>query len=78
MVKVNVREARERLSRLLDAVEAGEEVVIVRRGRTVARLVAGTESVVSFPDRTELRATLPPMQESAADVVRALRDGERT
>jgi len=30
---INVRETRERLSRLLDAVAAGEEVVILRRGK---------------------------------------------
>ena len=77
MVTVNVRQARESLSKLLDAVEAGEEVVIVRRGRAVARLVPAVEPSVRFADRSELRAPLPPMTESAAEVVRTLRDGER-
>jgi len=36
---VSVHEARERLSALLRAVEAGEEIVITRRGHRVARLV---------------------------------------
>ena len=36
---VNVSEAKTQLSRLLAQVEAGEEVVIARRGRPVARLV---------------------------------------
>ena len=39
MVVVNVYEARARLSRLLAQVEAGEEVLIARRGNPVARLV---------------------------------------
>lgn len=39
MLTVNVHEAKTQLSRLLEAVEAGEEVVIARAGRPVARLV---------------------------------------
>jgi len=39
MNTVNVHEAKTRLSRLLEQVEAGEEVVIARAGRPVARLV---------------------------------------
>ena len=35
---VNVHEAKTHLSRLLAQVEAGEEVIIARRGRPVARL----------------------------------------
>jgi len=36
---VNVHEAKTHLSRLLEAVERGEDVVIARAGRPVARLV---------------------------------------
>ena len=39
MVVVNVHEAKTQLSRLLARVEAGEDVVIARRGEPVARLV---------------------------------------
>ena len=39
MVKVNVYEAKTNLSRLLAKVEAGEEVVIARRGTPVVRMV---------------------------------------
>ena len=39
MITVNVREAKTNLSRLIAMVEAGEEVVIARRGRPVARMV---------------------------------------
>jgi prevent-host-death family protein len=38
MVEVNVHEAKTQLSKLLARVEAGEEVVISRAGRPVARL----------------------------------------
>ena len=39
MAVVNVGEAKTHLSRLLVRVEAGEEIVIARRGKPVARLV---------------------------------------
>lgn len=39
MASVNVQEAKTQLSRLLALVEAGEEVVIARYGKPVARLV---------------------------------------
>ena len=38
-MRVTVSEAKARLSKLIDAVLAGEEVVIARRGRPVAKLV---------------------------------------
>jgi prevent-host-death family protein len=39
MRQVNVHEAKSQLSRLLQAVEEGEEIVIARNGKPVARLV---------------------------------------
>ena len=38
-VQVNMHEAKTHLSRLVERVEAGEEVVISRAGKPVARLV---------------------------------------
>jgi prevent-host-death family protein len=48
MDTVNMHEAKTHLSRLVERVEAGEEVVIARAGRPVARLVP-------FVRRTEPR-----------------------
>ena len=39
MITVNLREAKSNLSRLLAQVEAGEEIIITRNGKPVARLV---------------------------------------
>lgn len=39
MAQVNIHEAKTHLSRLLQRVEAGEEIVISRAGTPVARLV---------------------------------------
>lgn len=39
MQQVQIAEAKAHLSALIEQVEAGEEVVIARRGRPVARLI---------------------------------------
>jgi prevent-host-death family protein len=51
--KVSVREARQHLRRLLDQVQAGDRIAVLRRGVEVGRLVP--------PDRTPER---PPALES--------------
>jgi prevent-host-death family protein len=77
MTTVSVREAREKLARLLDSVAAGEEVVILRRGQPVARLVPAQRGRVSFQPRRHLRESLPPMRRRATEEVRAGREDER-
>ncbi|MBD5785175.1 type II toxin-antitoxin system Phd/YefM family antitoxin [Cellulosimicrobium terreum] len=62
MKTVNVHDAKTHLSRLLAEVEAGEEIVIARAGKPVARLTA---EPVRPPARRQLgvlrgRATVPP------------------
>ena len=58
MVTVNVHEAKTHLSRLLARVEAGEDVVIARGGKPVARLVQfqepGKRQFGSMKGRIEL------------------------
>jgi prevent-host-death family protein len=39
MASVNIHDAKTHLSRLVEQVEAGQEIVIARAGRPVARLV---------------------------------------
>lgn len=43
MTQVNVQEAKTQLSRLLGLVESGEEIVIARYGKPVAKLVRVTK-----------------------------------
>jgi prevent-host-death family protein len=47
-VQVNIFEAKNRLSKLIKSVQAGEEVVIANRGEPVARLVPARQ----IPDST--------------------------
>ena len=77
MQRVNVREARQQISRLLDAVAAGEEIVIMRRGKPAARLLPTSEietGKMRFPDRSTLRAMVPPAKLPAAELIREMRD----
>ncbi len=56
---VGVHEAKTHLSRLLDQVSGGEEIVITRRGERVARLVPERESSLRCLGIDEGRFTVP-------------------
>jgi prevent-host-death family protein len=80
MRKVGLAEAKAQLSALLDAVEAGEEVVITRRGRPVARVVRerpAAPAATGWVERLrELHRDQLPLQGSAVELLRELRDQE--
>ena len=59
MVVVNVHQAKTQLSRLLARVEAGEEVVIARRGEPVARLVGCRPASKRQPDVLKDKLVIP-------------------
>ena len=59
MFLVNVHEAKTQLSRLLARVEAGEEVVIARRGEPVARLVGCKPRARRQPDVLKGKVVIP-------------------
>ncbi len=72
-----VSSARAKLASLLDDVEAGDEVIILRRDRPVARLVGIDREMEPFPSRAALRAQLPAMRRGADEDVRDARERER-
>ena len=59
MATVNVHEAKTQLSRLLARVEAGEDVIIARRGKPVARLVGCESNRKRQPDVLRGKITVP-------------------
>ena len=59
MVVVNVHQAKTQLSRLLARVEAGEDVVIARRGEPVARLVGCKPRSKRQPDVLKGKVIIP-------------------
>ncbi len=59
MSTVSVHEAKTHLSRLLQLVEAGEEVVIARAGKPVARLVPVVEMLAKVPGHLKGKIVVP-------------------
>jgi prevent-host-death family protein len=58
MREISSKEARGKLSSLLKSVEVGEEVVILRRGKQVARLVPPSGVGRRLPSLKEFRASI--------------------
>jgi len=77
MQTIEAHEVRKNLENMLDAVGRGDEFVILHCGKPLARLTRATPDTVIFPDRSELRTSLPPVRESASQAIRGLRDDER-
>jgi prevent-host-death family protein len=61
MAEVGAFEAKNKLSALLDRVEQGEEIVITRHGRPVAKLIPADGGV----DRSQAQAALQRMRDRA-------------
>ena len=78
MVTVNLAQAKAHLSELLDKVEAGEEIVVTRHGRPVARILATGQPRQPLPldELAAFRATMPRLRKSSAKLLREARDEE--
>ncbi len=78
MAQYSVAQAKDSFSKLLDKAEAGEEVVITRRGEVIAELRPKRVAAASRDDLFErlqiLRESLPPLPMSAAQLIREMRD----
>lgn len=79
MDSINLAEAKARLSELVDRVKAGDTIDITRRGKPVARLTAAGKARMRIDANLlrSLTATMPMQAESAAELVRSMRDGDR-
>ncbi|MGB5104131.1 MAG: type II toxin-antitoxin system prevent-host-death family antitoxin [Steroidobacteraceae bacterium] len=58
MKHVGIKQAREAFPELVHRAEAGEEIVITRQGKAVARLVAATRTPQALPPLREFRDSL--------------------
>ena len=76
-MEVNVKEARSKISSLLDKTQKGEEVVILRRGKRVARLVPVDNTDKRFPDLRTFRKSISLKGKSLSRTVIQQRDEER-
>jgi len=77
MAQVGMHEAKTKLSQLVERAEAGEEIVIARRGKPVARLVAvsGTNSLAevygALRGRIQIAADFDELPDDLAAAFRA-------
>jgi prevent-host-death family protein len=66
-VEIGAFEAKNKLGMLLDRVEAGEEIVITRHGKPVARLVPNATRI----DESQARAALERIRTRAGNLKEA-------
>jgi prevent-host-death family protein len=78
MQAISLVHAKAHLSELLNAVESGEEVVITRHGRPIARVlpVSPVKQPLPLQRLAELRDQIPAWQSSSAILLSDLRDAE--
>lgn len=79
MDAINLADAKTHLSELIARVEAGDSIDITRRGKPVARLtaVAAPRKPIDAALLRSLTEAWPPASQTAADLVRSMRDGDR-
>ena len=76
-MEVNVKEARDNIGKLLDRTEKGEEILISRRGKKVARLVPVDVLKKRLPDLGAFRASIAVRGAALSQTVIDARNTER-
>ena len=76
-MEVTVKEARDSIGKLLDRTQKGEEIVISRRGRKVARLAPVDVPEKRLPDLGDFRASIAVRGAALSQTVIDARNTER-
>jgi prevent-host-death family protein len=71
---IGIRQARAQFSDLVDAAEAGEDIVITRQGRPVARLTAASPQKRALPPLKAFRESGSRPGTPSATLIRGERD----
>ena len=74
MGTISLAVAKARLSEVLDRVQKGEEVVITKHGKPVARVSAVAQPKQPVKSLREFRAGMPRWRKSSARLLRDMRD----
>jgi prevent-host-death family protein len=69
MLEVNVKELRTNLRQIIKRVEAGEEILVTRRGKAVARLSPPQQQPKQRPDLSAFRASIKIKGEPLSETV---------
>ena len=76
-MEVNVKEARAKLSTLLNKAEKGEDVVILRRGKQIVRLVAVDKINKHLPDLSKFRNSIKLKGQPLSSIIKQDREEGR-
>ena len=71
MKHVGIKQARQELPDLIDRAEAGEEIMITRQGKPVAKLVAAPKNLKALPSLAQFRREIG---RSGTPVIQLLRE----
>jgi prevent-host-death family protein len=74
MKHVGIKQARQELPDLIDRAEAGEEVIITRQGKAVAKLVAAPKTRKPLPSLAEFRQRIGRPRTPAVQLLREERN----
>lgn len=76
MLTVTLAQAKAQLSEILNKVEAGEEVIVTRRGRPVAQIRAVEKKLEPLPleELAAFRARMPSLSKPSFELIREMRD----
>lgn len=77
MGTVTLAEAKAHFSHLLNQVETGEEIIITRRGRPVARISPILKPKQPVKSLAQFRRQMPRWRKSSAELLREMRDEDR-
>ena len=76
----SVAEAKAQLSAIIEMVEAGETVIITKRGKPVVKMVPANalpiKPKMDLEELRKLRALTPMMKTNSVEIIRQMRDGE--
>ena len=74
MNTVSLAQAKTKLSEILKRVESGEDVVVTRYGRPIARISAVRAPKKPLKSLAAFRATMPRWSKPSAKLLREMRD----
>ncbi len=77
MPEINVKEARSNFALILDRVEKGEEIVITRRGKRVARMINFNDDPVPLESLEQFRNSIHVKGKPLSQTVINQRETER-
>ena len=77
MKKVQVNEVREKLAKYLSEAEQGEEIIITKHSKPIARLLPVENKKSEFPDLTKFREKITVKGKPMSENVTEMRKEER-